>query len=265
MILPDLQTARRALEVAVPPAVDVVRSMSDPDVPIPGSAWNTGEAAAHLAMVALRYSELARGVEPTWPLDVADLAASSARNLQAMTQRDGGKLAGMIEGGVRSFLDATATRTGEDTIPWHSGMPLPCTTMTAFLVGEHALHGADLAGALGVPWTIDAGAARQVVLALLPFLPLLVDGQAAGALEACYEMDVDGGPHLLLAFAGGGLSIETVDGRVPDCRLSGDPVPWLLALYGRVPWAELIEDGRVRVAAGDPGLGARFKRLFQNI
>lgn len=105
---------------------------------------------------------------------------------------------------------------------------------------------------------------RQVILALLPFLPLLVDGQAAGSLEACYEMEVDGGPHLLVCFAGAGLSIEAVDGRAPDCRLGGDPVAWLLALYGRVPWAELIEDGRVQVA-GDPGLGARFKSLFQNI
>ena len=264
MILPDLPIARRALEAAVPPAVDVIRSMADPAVPISGSEWNTGEAAAHLAMVALGYSELARGLVPTWPLDVSDLAGSSARNLEAMTERDGEKLAALIEDGVQVFLDATASRTGEDTIPWHSGLPLPCATMTSFLVGEHAVHGYDLAGALRVPWTIDAAAARQVVLGLLPFLPLLVDGEAAGDLEACYEMEVDGGPQLLICFAGGGLSLEALDGRARDCRLAGDPVSWLLGLYGRVPWAELIEDGRVQVAAG-PGLGARFKSLFQSI
>ncbi|MGH8993946.1 MAG: SCP2 sterol-binding domain-containing protein [Acidimicrobiia bacterium] len=181
-----------------------------------------------------------------------------------MTERDGPKLAAMIEAGVGSFLDATAGRAAADSIPWHSGMMLPCATMTSLLVGEHLLHGYDVAAALEAPWTIDEAGARVAILALLPFLPLTVDPLTAGDLEAGYEVEVDGGPHLLFCFGGGGLSLEPVDGRTSDCRLTGGTVAWLLALYGRVEWAELIDQGRVRVS-GDPGLGARFKSLLQDI
>ncbi len=47
------------------------------------------------------------------------------------------------------------------------------------------------------------------------------------------------------------------------CRLSGDPVSWLLA-HGRVGWEELLRTGRVTVTAGDAALGAGFKRLLRN-
>ncbi len=35
-------------------------------------------------------------------------------------------------------------------------------------------------------------------------------------------------------------SIGPPDSGIAGCRLSGDPVAWLLALYGRVGWEELL-------------------------
>jgi uncharacterized membrane protein len=65
-------------------------------------------------------------------------------------------------------------------------------------------------------------------------------------------------------FRDGTVSIDPSENGPIDCQLSGDPVSWLLALYGRVSWEELLRTGRVTVAGGDAALSAGFKRLLRN-
>ena len=60
------------------------------------------------------------------------------------------------------------------------------------------------------------------------------------------------------------MSVEPSGNGAVHCHLVGDPVSWLLALYGRAAWEDLLRTGRVQVIGGDGALGARFKRLIRN-
>ncbi len=57
----DLAAARRALRALTLRTVALIASIPDVDVPVPGSEWTTGGAAAHLAFGAVDYAEHARG------------------------------------------------------------------------------------------------------------------------------------------------------------------------------------------------------------
>jgi len=45
---------------------------------------------------------------------------------------------------------------------------------------------------------------------------------------------------VVVRFCNDTLSIDPSEPGPVDCRLSGDPVAWLLALYGRVGWEEIL-------------------------
>jgi ubiquinone biosynthesis protein UbiJ len=130
--------------------------------------------------------------------------------------------------------------------------------------GEQLLHGYDIAQALDVEWPIGDQPARLTVQAVLPVLPALVDSEAATSINAAYELAIDGCSRMMVRFRDCTASIGPAEGTSIDCQLSGDPVAWLLALYGRVSWEQLLRTGRVRVTSGDAGLGEAFKQLLRN-
>ncbi|MBA2471062.1 MAG: SCP2 sterol-binding domain-containing protein [Pseudonocardiales bacterium] len=225
--------------------------------------WTTREAAAHLAFGAVDYAEHARGVQQCYQVDPTDTVGSHRRSLAAMVQRGSHQLSADLQLYVCAFLDATEGRAAADLMCWHGGS-LRCADMTCLLIGEQLLHGYDLAQAVGAEWLIETEPARLVVQALLPILPALVDDKAAKGVDATYELAVHGGPRVTARFRDATASIGPPDSGIAGCRLSGDPVAWLLALYGRVGWEELLRTGRVTVTGGDATLGAGFKRLLRN-
>jgi len=259
----DVAAARHALGAQTPHTMELLRGITDPSIPIPGSEWAVGEAAAHLAIGAEGYSEYARGLERRYPIDLADVAGSARRSLEAMPERDGRKLAEMLEAGIELFLDATEGRSADDLLRWHSNLTLSCATTTCTLLAEQLLHGWDIAQAISVPWDIGPGDARLVIAGVAPIFELRNrDGRAEVEVE--YELAVEGGPHLFALFRQGKLGISTLPSGAVDCRLGGDPVTWLLALYGRAPWDELLDTGKITVNGGDPELAVEFKRLLRN-
>ncbi|MGH3798692.1 MAG: SCP2 sterol-binding domain-containing protein [Pseudonocardiaceae bacterium] len=92
----------------------------------------------------------------------------------------------------------------------------------------------------------------------------MVNSEAAEGVDATYELAVRGGPRVIARFRDSAGSIGPSENGPTDCQLSADPVAWLLALYGRVGWEDLLRTGRVKVTDGDAALGAGFKRLLRN-
>jgi uncharacterized protein (TIGR03083 family) len=259
----DIQAVRQALSTQTPRTAELLRGIEDPGIPIPDSEWTIGESAAHLAIGAEGYSEYARGLARRYPIDVTDIAGSTRRALQAMPERDGDKLAAMLESGIELFLEATDGYAADDPVRWHSGMTVPCATITCFLLVEQLIHGWDIARATDAPWTIPPDAARLVIAGVGPFLAFAVNREAAAQVEGEYELSVDGGPRFFANCRYGGLTIGTSPTGNVDCRLSGDPVSWLLALWGRVSWSELLADGKITVD-GSATLAAKFKSLLRD-
>jgi uncharacterized protein (TIGR03083 family) len=259
----DVASARNALETQTPRTMELLAGITDPGTPIPGSEWTVGEAAAHLAIGAEGYSEYARGLERRYPVDLADVPGSHRRAFAAMPVRDGRKLAEMLEAGIELFLDATEGR-ADDRLRWHGDLTLSCATTTCTLLGEQLLHGWDIAQTLHVPWEIGPAAARLVIAGVVPIFELRVNRSGGAEIEAEYELAVEGGPQLFALFRHGRLSIGNAATGTVDCRLGGGPVTWLLALYGRVRWDELLSTGKITVGGGDAELAARFKGQLRN-
>lgn len=263
MVLVDVAAARDALGTQTPRTMELLRGITDLSIPIPGSEWTVGEAAAHLAIGAEGYSEYARGLERRYPVDLADIPGSHQRAFAAMPERDGRKLAEMLEAGIEVFLDATEGRSADDRLRWHGDITLSCATTTCTLLGEQLLHGWDIAQTLHAPWDIGAAAARLVIAGVATIFEVRNrDGNAEVEVE--YELAVEGGPRLFALFRHGKLGISTSPSGSVDCRLAGDPVTWLLALYGRAPWDELLEAEAVTVSGSNPELAVQFKRLLRN-
>ena len=259
----DIDVVRQALEVQTARTAELLRAIEDPASPIPDSEWSVGEAAAHLAIGAEGYSEYARRLPRRHPIDLTDVAGSTRRAFEAMPERDGAKLAEMMVAGIDIFLEATAELGADDQVRWHSELTMPCATITCLLLVEQLLHGWDIARTIDVPWEIPNESARLVLITVGPFLALAVNRETAAQFDAEYELAVDGGPRLFAVCRGGGLTIGTSPTATIDCRLGGDPATWLLALWGRVPWTDLIEAGAITVE-GDAMLAARFKSLLRN-
>ena len=83
----DLAAARRTLHTLTPRTVALFASITNPGVPMSGSEWTVGEAAAHLVFGAKDYSEHAKGAEQCYLIDPADRAGSRRRYLAAMAER----------------------------------------------------------------------------------------------------------------------------------------------------------------------------------
>jgi len=258
-----LADARRTLHELTLRTVMLIGSITDPGIPIPDSEWTVGQAAAHLAVGAQLYAQYAQGIARPALIDRTDLAGSHRRKLAELTTQDTPQLGADLKLGIDTFLTAIEERGAEELLPWHEGT-LPCITMTGLLIGEQLLHGYDIAQALDTEWPIGDQPARLTVQAIRPMLPALVDREAATRINTAYELAIDGGPRVIVRFHDGTASIGPADETTIDCQLSGDPVAWLLAIYGRVSWEQLLRIGRVRVTSGDAALGKAFKQLLRN-
>ncbi|MGH3798693.1 MAG: hypothetical protein ACRDTD_00895 [Pseudonocardiaceae bacterium] len=76
-----LAAARRTLQALTPRTVALFASITSPGVPMSGSEWTVGEAAAHLVFGAKDYSEHARGAQQCYLIDPTDRAGSHRRYL----------------------------------------------------------------------------------------------------------------------------------------------------------------------------------------
>ncbi len=260
----DQVHARAALAAAADQAATLIRSLPDPSRPIPKSAWTVGEAAAHLVIGLRLYTEIATG-QPSPITDLGALAHFNAQGLRAFPERRPDVLADELADAARAFLAATADRPGDALVRWHADHPLDLSAMTCLLLGEILVHGHDIAAAQATPWPISPDQARLVIAGLTQILPLFVNAQTTQRVRAGYEIRIrGGGPCFVCRFAEGGLDIEAVPAESVDCRISADPVAFLLVGYGRVGQWGPITRGQMAAWGRKPWLAFGFKHLLRN-
>ena len=89
-------------------------------------------------------------------------------------------------------------------------------------------------------------------------LPRYVDQAAAVGLTATYEVRLRGGPSFQVRFDRGTATVGPPDPGAADCRLTVDPVTFLLVVYGRrSQWSGILR-GQLRARGRRPWLGPRF-------
>jgi len=242
-LTPSMEEALAVVEEAGPRFVALLASATDGTRPVRGSQWTVGELAAHVVGGTVAYQDVLDGAPHPWP-DLLDGPAHNAALLATVPGRDPAKAAAVVEEELPRLLEAFRRRP-DTVVAFAGGVPLPATSLAALTGGEFLMHGRDLARTLRAGWEIPRAAAVTVLRGLCPLLPhvLTPKGEAyRGTFVATLR---GGGPSLSMNFDGG-LTVTEGAPAKPHCRISADPVAFLLNAYGRAPlWRPVVTGGMV--------------------
>ncbi|MGW1893330.1 maleylpyruvate isomerase family mycothiol-dependent enzyme [Streptomyces sp. NPDC002004] len=244
----------------------LLRGAADTGVPVPGSEWSLGEAAAHLAQANELMADLVAGRErPYGDGTPQSLAAANAEALTAFGERAAEPLAEMIVEQAEAFLEAAARAetygTAGRTLVTPLG-PMDQTVLSSYLLTHMLGHGYDLARAVDRPHMIDRARAGLCVPFLLTAMPRVVNADAAAGLTASYGIRLWGGPEFGVTFADGAVDVAPGPPDRSDCTIFIEPVTFLLMALGRRgPW-RAMSGGRVFARGRKPWLALRFPTLF---
>ncbi|MCW7941316.1 sterol-binding protein [Streptomyces hygroscopicus] len=244
----------------------LLRAAADTTVPVPGSQWTLGEAAAHLAQANELMADLAAGFErPYGDGTPQSLAEANERALAVFGERDAQPLATMIEEQAGVFLDAVARSAADGTADRTLGTPLgpmDQAVLASYLLTHMLGHGYDLARALGRPHMIN----RVRVGLCLPFLLVamerVADAAATAGLTARYTLRLRGGSAFGVTFNDGAVDVTPEPLNRPDCTILTEPITFLLMALGRRDPLRAMARGQVLAWGRKPWLAPRFPTLF---
>jgi len=225
--------------------------------------WSVGETAAHAASSALFFLRVARGeVEPE---ALGEVARNNAVFLASDPERDPRVLAERARVGERALLAYVREVDGDPPVELFRGAVVSLSTLLAVELGEILVHGHDIARASGLAWSIDRAHAAAAAGGMLPLLPHLVDRRAAAGRRLRYELRIRGGQRAVLNFDDGTLHIMPSAGQPVDCRLSMDPVAYLLISFARIGPLRPMLQGKLWAWGRRPWLGASLPALFVSV
>ena len=124
------------------------------------------------------------------------------------------------------------------------------------------IHGWDVATALGRPWPIEPGDAGLVASSVMEVVTHFVDPTAAG-FTSTFGLHLRGGPAFTLAFNDGALTARAGRPQKADCRVSAEPVAYLLSAYGRIPVLRVALTGKVVAYGRRPWLAFKLGSLLR--
>jgi uncharacterized protein (TIGR03083 family) len=256
----DLPATRAALEAVGRRLVRLLAAVPDPQAPTRGLAWTLGDTSLHLADAPARYADLARG--RAQPEPTIDLGPANAQRIAAQPERTPSLLARRLDENAGRFLAETAELPATHPVPFFGGVTIELAALSAILLSEFVVHGHDLARSISHPWPIDPTHARLIIAAVTALLPRYVDRARAAGLTAAYQVRLRGGPSFQVRFERGSATVEPPQPGAADCRVTADPVAFLLVVYGRrSPWPGILR-GQLRTWGRRPWLGLRFQHLF---
>jgi uncharacterized protein (TIGR03083 family) len=256
----DLPATRTALDAVAQRLVELLAAVPDPQAPTRGLAWTLGETSLHLAGGPGRYADYACG--RALPEPTIDLGPVFAQRMAAQPERTPSLLARQLEANTHRYLAETAELPATHPVPFFGGVTIELAAQSAMLLGEFIIHGHDVARSLSRPWPIEAAHARLIIAAVTALLPRYVDRASAGGLTATYQVRLRGGPSFQVRFDRGTATVGSLQPGAADCRLTVDPVTFLLVAYWRrSQWPGILR-GRLRTWGPRPWLGPRYQHLF---
>jgi hypothetical protein len=153
-------------------------------------------------------------------------------------------------------------------VPFFGGTRVSLAVQCGILLGEYVVHGRDLARSAGRPSHIDPSHAILIIAVITAVIPQYLNTDVARGVDVAYEMRVRGGSRFIFRVAGNKAgnkaTVEPGSGNSVDCRISADPVAFLLVAYGRqAQWRPALA-GRMTAWGRRPWRALGFKRLLVN-
>ena len=258
-----------ALRAAVARSAALWREIDKPHAPAPGLKWTAAETAAHVVGDLRDYTRAltrhANGymthANPPTESPSRLSAMVNARHLEEVPERNLHRLADMLDQAAVRYLDAAASADLGVDIETPNGLAIGASTMACLLLGEQLIHGLDISRAAGLPWTISAADALLVIPGVLTVAPQYLRPNRAAGVHVSFELRMRGGARYRMA-VNDGTAVVTSAGERADCRITADPVAFLLLGYGRIPqWSPVLR-GQLRPGGRKPWLASKFGTLL---
>ncbi|WP_406205365.1 maleylpyruvate isomerase family mycothiol-dependent enzyme [Streptomyces decoyicus] len=241
----------------------LLRGGADTGLPVPGSEWSVGEAAAHLAQANELMAEIAAGhVRSHGDGTPQSLAAANERALAAFDERGAEPLAAMIVAQAEAYLKARDESATDGTVATPLG-PMDPDVLGSYLLTHMLGHGYDLARALERPHMIDRARVELTLPFLITAMPRVTDTARTAGLSARYAIRLWGGARFGVTVTNGAVSVSPQPPARPDCTILIEPVTFLLMALGRRKQWGALARGRILVRGRKPWLAPRFPALFK--
>lgn len=220
----------------------LLRHVPDPR-PIAVGTWTIGETANHVAGSGHYFLAVGRGeVEPE---SLKDVDAANARDLAADPERDLHVLAQRAVDGDNALVAHARQIVGDPPVTLFAGATVPFSTLLGVELGEVLVHGWDIARAARLPWPIAPEHAALALQAYLPLLPHMLDCERAEGVRLTIELRVRGTAAVVARISDSTLQVEEPTGQRVDCRLTVDPVAYLLLTWNRISPLGAIARGQL--------------------
>ena len=252
----DWEDVRATCERTSKRVADLIRSAPDPAARVAGLDWTVAELAAHLASLTERYDPFVRN---TGRPDFETMPALNAQENAPFAGRSLEELARIIERGTASLL---ALCTSGDAPARFFDIESDCASAIALWVEELVVHGLDFARTAGKPWSISRSEALISLAGTLHVLPKFVDPVTTRGKRTVFEFRLRGGPTVAVAFDDGTATITEGRAAQADCRVSADPVAFLLVGLGRRSQWRAAATGKMLAFGRKPWLALQFAKFI---
>ncbi|MFF8785165.1 maleylpyruvate isomerase family mycothiol-dependent enzyme [Streptomyces sp. NPDC015125] len=269
--LPDGQSVRGTLPHGLGAAIRetagdiaaLLRPGTDMRLPVPGSEWTVGEAAAHLAQANELMADIAAGHARSYGDGTPQsLATANEQALAAFDERRAEPLAAMIVAQADAYLKAWDEGAPEGTVVTPLG-PMGPDVLGSYLLTHMLGHGYDLARALGRPHMIDRTRVGLTLPFLITAMPRVTDTSRTAGLTARYAIRLWSGARFGVTVTNGAVTVGSQPPARPDCTILIEPVTFLLMALGRRGQWSALARGQILVRGRKPWLAPRFPALFK--
>jgi Mycothiol maleylpyruvate isomerase N-terminal domain len=256
---------------------ELVSSISDPGTRATVK-WSVADMTAHVTTIALLNTMLlqAAPVSLHIPGLTEAIAATTVESVHGLndqvlsyfTERDAGRLVGMLRDHVDLMLTASRTRDPAETFSWLGGARLPLAGMFAHMVNELLIHGNDIARAVKVPWAMPP---EDAALFFDLFYVGLVSGNTSRLLDGSKRplkrriaVEFRSGYTIPVTFVvrNGKATIEPA-GLGVDATIRFDPATLNMMMFGRISKSRAVLTGKIVIGGRRPWLMPAFLRTFR--
>ena len=238
---------------------ELVGRIEDPQAIAIGH-WTARDVVVHVCHLYELFAQLVAGGKS--PIrDHLTIGEEWDALVKADPQQDLGAAADRAVEAADAFIRAATADVWEEEVWWHGDLRVPVYSLAGFLVNEAEVHSFDVARSQDDDWELSRSKAVEGIVGLLPVLPYFVYAEQAKELRAVYELRVRSGPTVYITVRDGVLSIDATPAPA-DCKLSVDPVEYVLVGFGRRSQWVPIATGKIVAWGKKPWLSLKFSKLF---
>jgi hypothetical protein len=261
LAIPDRDLALTEMRDSAARWAELLRTVQDPTRNAIGY-WSIGEVAAHTTHIFQVFCSMVKGGSS--PIkDHLRMPEHWDMELRNDDEREMKVLADRVEEAASKIEEAASEERWEESLTWHGGIPIPLSSLPCIVINESEIHGLDVANAESIDWDISRAKAVLAITGLFPVLPFFVRPEVARGVTANWELKLRGGPTAYFLLRDGKLEVTKDAPDRIDCRISADPLEYLLVGYGRKNKWGPIATGNIVAYGRKPWLSLKLAKLFQ--